>query len=96
MTYRQLELNIQQHSCACGNRWTHSYATYVNGGTPTLQDISPLFVGSISVGPERRTNVCFACAPGHIKPNIWRPKAVSPAAEGRATKKAADINDLLK
>lgn len=92
----KLALHITQASCECGNRWTHSIVTHINGGTPADFQIERDALEEIWVGPERKMKICFACAPGHIKPNIWRPKAVSPAAEGRATKKAADINDLLK
>lgn len=93
----KLALHITQASCECGNRWTHSIVTHVNGGTPGPGQIQREALEEIWVGPERKMKICFACAPGHIKPNIWRPRAAS--AESRATaeiRKAADIADLLK
>ena len=89
----KLALHITQASCECGNQWTHSIVTHVNGGTPISSQIQREALEEIWVGPERKFKICFACAPGHIRPNIWKP--TPQATEGRATT-APSAEDLLR
>lgn len=56
----RLVLEVEQHSCSCGNQWTNSYVRYINGGTPVLGPVDTITY--IDLFPYTKQHLkCFAC-----------------------------------
>lgn len=81
MSLSALRLCIQDLSCSCGNRWTHSRAMLVDvdggfGGTPTPQQEEMLPVQAVD---HLRVQVihCFRCVKLEL-PKDWICPAAAP------------------
>ena len=77
-----LQLEIESHSCVCGNSWTHSYTRHINGGS----EGRPGEVVSIFYFPKPVANTCFAC----VKPGLL----VERYTPGKRTEPAPPLNLL--
>lgn len=74
-------LHIEEYSCSCGNRWTHSYPLlYGNGhygGTPGPKEENTLPLARVT-SSSRTTSHCFRCVP------VGTPRGYAPAPKARA------------
>lgn len=87
MDAKSLLLWIEDNSCSCGFKWTHSYVTYTSGGTPGPQDELKLPVTQIEHS-RRNASHCHRCAPlglgiGWSAPKEPREAAVPPSLSAR-------------
>jgi len=76
-----LKLNVQDHKCICGNQWTHSYATFMAGGTPSPQEEHKLPLTHLYTAPTRHHNHCHRCVNlalgvGWTRPQSTRPQSL--------------------
>lgn len=89
-----LTLWIVDCSCSCGNRWTHSYETHINGGTPTEVEILQGLVLRL-IPTKRHFNSCFRCAPLGLGLNWEKPQEKpQPVAPERRKTKRLTVDEL--
>lgn len=85
-----LHLEIEDYSCACGNKWTHSHAWLASqlhgylGGTPDPMQMEKLQFQSFS-NSHRNVNGCHRCVPLQLGKNWTRPLIPSYQPVGQNT-----------
>lgn len=82
-------------SCNCGNKWTHSYVTFLAGGTPSPAEEHSGKVTTIHDHSHKQVSHCFLCATLGLGLGWQKPNPI-PTTSTSTPKPKPMVQDLLE